>query len=172
MTIEVDADAGVARLALPGAITIPVEPTAAKTYISNGQAYVVASVGGREHTFVLSSGAGVSTVYASATANMHLTKVAGAAKVPSVNGDLRIQEKFVAEEVAAGGAKRPALTFLPIPAQKRNDSVGALGGDFLSPFHWYLDLESGKLVLAPRSKPQPAALEPGAPEAAAPPDAN
>ena len=151
LTLDIDRDAGWVRLALPGVIHLPDAPAPASVYTSGGELRVSAQVGGTEKEFVLDSGASLSTLYPEVAQDLGLRTDPGFhAELRALKSVIKARGAFVARTVKVGGAEASAIRFIAQPGDRNGQAAGLLGQNFLSRFHLVMDMDAGKLVLAPR----------------------
>src|SRR5262249_7592370 len=143
--------AGWVRLALPGVIHLPDAPAPASVYTSDGELRVSAQLGGTEKEVVLDSGAALSALYPEVAQDLGLrTDPSVPARLRALKSVIKARGAFVAKTVKVGGAEATAIRFISQPGDRTSQVVGLLGQNFLSRFHLVMDMDAGKLVLAPR----------------------
>jgi hypothetical protein len=148
MTLEVDYDAQVARLGMPGEIPLP--QGAAHAYVTGEQLYVDVSLAGATRSFKVRSAASVSTLFPAAAEQLRLPASGKKGMLPTF-GEPKETDIYVLPAIAIGGTQRREVALLAQPIAKPDDTYGSLGGDFLEGYHWYVDVQGGRMALVPRA---------------------
>ena len=151
LTIDIDRDAGWVRLALPGVIHPP-EGQPASVYSSGGEIRLDVKFGNEDKEFVLDTGASVSTIFMDVARDLKLrVDQSYSGTFQALRSVITAHGAFVAPRVSIGGAELHTVRFIEQPGEREQGmAAGLLGQNFLSRFHFYLDLDAGKLVLGPR----------------------
>jgi hypothetical protein len=151
MTLEVDFDTGVARLGLPGQIHLPDGVAASPAYVRDGQLFAEARIAGQTRAFKIRSGASVSTVFPASARKLGLTASGKTGRLPTYGGPKPV-DTYVVPAVAVGGTEQANVELVEQPIANDDDSCGSLGNDFLRAYHWYVDVQAGRMALVPRTK--------------------